>query len=81
MSVWKYFLCRLFRFTSVCNSCLHDSSLLQKRKTKSTAGKLGGGLEYIWLAVHAAVELRMLLIGLVGGKSLILNCVFSMGLN
>lgn len=36
---------------------------------------------YIWLSVHATVKLRMLLIGLVGGKSLILNCIFSMGLN
>lgn len=35
----------------------------------------------MWLAVHAAVGLRMLLMGLVVEKWLFLNCAFSMGLS
>lgn len=37
MNVWKYFV-RLFHFASVYNYCLHDSSLLMKRRKNLTLG-------------------------------------------
>lgn len=59
------------------NSCLRDSSVPGKRRRKTSCWEAGS----TWFTVHAAVGLRMLLMGLAVGECLTFNCIFSMGLN